>query len=149
MVKICLFLCWVFLQFGQPCRAQGRAQGWPSRAPGRPRELASRPRLGSRLAASATMTAPCAGQVGLGWGQGWALCAKGFQASLGAGLQARKAGFSAQVRNPLQMVTFPHPLKGVVFYLLKDTLEHVFPLSPPLLQELKSYRSPNPSTQTR
>ena len=95
----------MFLQFGQPYRAQGRAQGWPSRAPGRPRELVSRPRLGSRLAASATMPAPCAGQAGLGWGQGWALYAKGFQASLGAGLQARKAGFSAQVKKTLKMAS--------------------------------------------
>ena len=36
---------------------------------------------------------------------------------------------SLRSRKTLQTVTFPHPLKGVVSYLLKGTLEHVFPLS--------------------
>ena len=66
-----------------------------------------RPRPGSRLA-TLRVKIPCRP-----WGrppsrQGWLPCAG---------------------RKTLQTVTFPHPLKGVVSYLLKRTLENVFPLS--------------------
>ena len=46
-----------------------------------------------------------------------------------AGQAGLEAGLAQEGKNSLQTVTFPHPLKGVVFYLLKGTLGHVFPLS--------------------